>query len=164
MPAKPPKKSGAKKTAAKNGRPSKFTPEMVRQTRFLTEKGCTDSDLAEFFKVDVRTIDNWKLSHPEFLQAQKEGKAVANSAVVRSLYQRAIGYSHSDSHFSSYEGKVTATPYTKHYPPETVACIFWLKNRLPAEWRDKQILDVETSSMDAFFKSLRTKTGLQNET
>ena len=24
------------------------------------------------------------------------------------------------------------------YPPDTTAAIFWLKNRKPAEWRDKQ--------------------------
>jgi hypothetical protein len=26
---------------------------------------------------------------------------------------------------------------TKHYPPDTTAAIFWLKNRRPSEWRDK---------------------------
>jgi len=25
----------------------------------------------------------------------------------------------------------------KHYPADVTACIFWLKNRLPAEWRDR---------------------------
>jgi hypothetical protein len=29
------------------------------------------------------------------------------------------------------------TPLTKHYPPDTTACIFWLKNRKPKEWRDR---------------------------
>jgi len=26
----------------------------------------------------------------------------------------------------------------KHYPANVTACIFWLKNRLPAEWRDRR--------------------------
>ena len=26
----------------------------------------------------------------------------------------------------------------KHYPADVTACIFWLKNRLPAEWRDRR--------------------------
>jgi hypothetical protein len=25
----------------------------------------------------------------------------------------------------------------RHYPPDTTACIFWLKNRRPDLWRDK---------------------------
>jgi hypothetical protein len=49
-----------------------------------------------------------------------------------------VGYQHDDLHFSSYEGEVTATPYVKHYAPDTTAAIFWLKNRKPDDWRDRQ--------------------------
>jgi hypothetical protein len=38
---------------------------------------------------------------------------------------------------SQYEGRITITPLKKHYPPDTTACIFWLKNRQPQQWRDK---------------------------
>jgi len=34
-------------------------------------------------------------------------------------------------------------PTVKHYPPDTTAAIFWLKNRQPAKWREKQ--EVETT-------------------
>jgi hypothetical protein len=30
-------------------------------------------------------------------------------------------------------------PYTEHYPPDTTAAIFWLKNRRRNEWRDRQL-------------------------
>jgi hypothetical protein len=26
--------------------------------------------------------------------------------------------------------------YVEHVPPDVTACIFWLKNRDPAHWRD----------------------------
>lgn len=29
-------------------------------------------------------------------------------------------------------------PYTEHYPPDSVACMFWLKNRQREKWKDKQ--------------------------
>jgi hypothetical protein len=36
-------------------------------------------------------------------------------------------------------------PYREHVPPDVTACIFWLKNRDPAHWRDawqvEQMLD-----------------------
>jgi len=35
------------------------------------------------------------------------------------------------------------TPLTKHYPPDTTACIFWLKNRKPREWRNRTELQME---------------------
>jgi hypothetical protein len=35
-------------------------------------------------------------------------------------------------------------PYQEHYPPDTVAAIFWLKNRQKEKWRDKQEVDHRT--------------------
>lgn len=119
------------------GRPSKFKLEFVAQARKLCDLGATDEDLADFFSVSIRTISNWKSEQPEFLQALKAGKDQADDRVERSLYQRAIGYTHDATHFSSFQGKVTATAYRNHCAPDVVAQIFWLKNRRPDQWRDK---------------------------
>jgi hypothetical protein len=124
------------------GRPSKFKAEFIGQAQKLCELGATDEDLADFFHVSIRTIANWKTEQPEFLQALKGGKDQADDRVERSLYQRAVGYTHDATHFSSFQGKVTATPYRNHCPPDVVAQIFWLKNRRPDLWRDKQIQEV----------------------
>ena len=64
---------------------------------------------------------------------------------MRSLYERAVGYSHDDVHITAYEGNPIITPITKHYAPETKAAIFWLKNRMPDDWRDQQHVDVKSS-------------------
>jgi hypothetical protein len=40
-----------------------------------------------------------------------------------------------------FEGEIITTKLTKHYPPDTTAAIFWLKNRQPGKWRDKTIVD-----------------------
>lgn len=126
-----------KKPPGKRGRPSKFTPATLRQARFLAARGATDAELAEFFEVSEKTLNTWKKTHPEFLQSLKDGKSVADDKVQNSLFQKAVGYSHPDTHVSNHQGTVTLTPVVKHYPPDTTACIFWLKNRKPAEWRDK---------------------------
>jgi hypothetical protein len=39
------------------------------------------------------------------------------------------------------QGEIVQTPIRKFYPPDTTAAIFWLKNRKPGEWRDKQELE-----------------------
>ncbi len=119
------------------GRPSKFTPAMLKQTKFLAERGCTDAELAGFFGISESTVNNWKKDHPKFMDALKEGKAVADNKIQRALFQRAAGFTHPDVHISNFQGVITVTNLTKHYPPDTTACIFWLKNRRPAEWRDK---------------------------
>jgi hypothetical protein len=38
-------------------------------------------------------------------------------------------------------GDIVQTPIRKFYPPDTTAAIFWLKNRAPAQWRDKQEIE-----------------------
>lgn len=126
----------------KTGRPSKFQPEMVEQARKLCLLGATDKEIADFFKVMVSTISLWKVQHPEFSDALKLGKEAADNRVERSLYQRALGYSHEAVKIFAdpKTGSEHVVPFTEHYPPDTVAAIFWLKNRRPDEWRDRREL------------------------
>jgi hypothetical protein len=124
------------------GRPSKYKPEFNEQAAKLCKLGATDKELADFFSVDVATINRWKADYPTFCESLKRGKEESDNRVEQSLYHRAVGYSHPDTHVSNYQGEVTLTPLTKFYPPDTVACIFWLKNRRPDQWRDK--FDVDT--------------------
>ena len=96
--------------------------------------GGTTADLAEALAIHPRSLERRR---GEICRTLKEAKADADAQVEKSLFQRATGYSHEDTYFSQYEGEVTATPYIKHYAPDVTACIFWLKNRKPAEWRER---------------------------
>lgn len=140
VPAKKPvKKQPAKKAVPKNkgGRPSKYKIEFNEQAKNHCSLGATDKQLATFFKVTVYTIDKWKQVHPEFLQALKDGKKTFdNETVVKALLHRAIGYSHPEEKIFVFKGKIVRAKTTKHYPPDSTALIYWLKNRLPEEWRD----------------------------
>lgn len=120
-------------------RPSAFKPEYVEQAKRLASVlGATDVEIAQFFGVSDRAIYRWKLAHPEFAKALKVGKAPANERVKRSLYLRAIGYSHEAEEVFRNNGKVTRVKTVKHYPPDTAACIFYLCNRDPENWKQKQ--------------------------
>lgn len=116
-------------------RPSKYEPAFDNQAKKLSELGLTDEQMANFFEVSIQTFNTWKGKHPTFLESLKLGKAQPDENVKRSLYQRAIGYSHEEDDIRVVEGAVVITPTIKHYPPDTTACIFWLKNRLPEEFR-----------------------------
>lgn len=122
----------------KKGRPTKYRPEFAEQAEKLCRLGATNIEIADFFGVAVSCVHRWCDAHPEFRDALKRGKDDADANVEQSLYRKALGYSHPDTHVSNYQGDVTITPITKHYPPDTTACIFWLKNRQPGRWRDKQ--------------------------
>ncbi len=126
------------------GRPSSYRTEYAEQTAKLARLGATDIEIADFFEVSEQTINAWKNSFPEFLESLKAGKEEADQRVERSLYRRALGFEHEAVKiFCGKDGQVTQVPYREIVPPDTTACIFWLKNRKKAEWRDK--LDHEHS-------------------
>jgi transposase len=119
------------------GRPSKFREEFIEQAFKLCLLGAIDTDLANFFEVDIATLYRWKNQFPRFCEALKKGKQVADAEVASRLFHRALGYSHAEDKIFQYEGEPVVVPTTKHYPPDTTAAIFWLKNRQPQRWRDK---------------------------
>ncbi len=119
-------------------RPSKFNPTFPDQARKLCKLGATDLEIADFFAVNVATLYRWKNDYPEFCEALKEAKIEADNRVEESLFHRATGYSHDAVKiFNDKDNGVTTVPYREHYPPDTTAAIFWLKNRQPERWRDK---------------------------
>ena len=126
--------------APKRGQPTKYKAEFAAQAAKLCDLGATDADLADFFKVTTRTIDNWKAAHEDFFRSLKSGKVAADERVERSLYQRAVGYrQEAVKVFMPAGAKVPVyAPYTEVIAPDTTAAIFWLKNRKPDEWRDKR--------------------------
>lgn len=118
---------------------SAYNRAYAAQAKKLCQLGATDQELADFFDVAKKTISRWKHAHPEFHKALTVGKEVADERVKRSLYMRAVGYEHDAVKiFLSKEGVPIYAPYTEHCPPDTTACIFWLKNREPDKWREKQ--------------------------
>ena len=119
-------------------RPTKYKDEYVAQAEKLCKLGATDIEIADFFDVDVRTLYRWKGEHDEFCQSLKAGKDVADERVERSLFSRANGYEHDEIDIRVVDKSIVQTPIRKYYPPDTTAAIFWLKNRKPQRWRDKQ--------------------------
>ena len=123
----------------KTGRPSRYNPELHPDTaRSLARKGKTNQQIAEALGVNLDTVQTWINTYPEFSEALKEGKAPADAKVERCLFQRAIGYKITEKKVIQLpDGTVRKEVTEKEIAPDTTAQIFWLKNRLPGEWRDK---------------------------
>jgi hypothetical protein len=138
------KPSGKAKAESKRkvGRPSEFKPEFCEQAEKLCKLGATDEELAEFFGVTTTTIDNWKVKHPAFLGAVKEGKVLADINVANSLYKKATGYVLETERVIGKGDNARVVPLKIAIEADTTAAIFWLKNRRKAHWRDKQDVDL----------------------
>lgn len=120
------------------GKPSKYPSLDLEQVRKLAEAGWTDSQMAEFFGVVESTWYLWKVKHPEFKEMLKGWKDTADERVERSLYENAIGYTHKELRTFVIDGEIVTKEVERNYPPHATSAIFWLKNRKPAQWRDKQ--------------------------
>lgn len=115
-------------------RPSKYDKKFARQAKKLCDLGATDDDLAEFFQVTQRTINNWKSRYKEFFQALSTAKDAYDDRVERALALRAIGYSHPHTDIRVVDDKIVTTETIKHYPPDTKAALAWLYNRRGDHW------------------------------
>ena len=139
---------------SKRGRPTEFKPEFVEQSAKLCALGATDDEIADFFEVHRSTIYRWKLEHPDFCDAIKTAKDVADERVERSLYQKATGYNVTEEQavkikVEQYKEAVEVVQVEKHIPADTTAAIFWLKNRRKHEWRDKHEYEHELGARTA---------------
>lgn len=124
------------------GRPSKFNVSIQKKIKKLALRGFTDIEIAEIVDIKEQTLTNWKKRYPGFFASLKDWKNAADYDIERSLYERAKGYSHPEDKIFCNNGDIVVQPTIKHYPPDPTSMIFWLKNRQPEKWRDKQEIDL----------------------
>ncbi|MEK3674615.1 helix-turn-helix domain-containing protein [Paenibacillus sp. FSL R10-2771] len=101
--------------------------------------GLTDLKIAERLGISEASFYKYRNEHEEFTEALKNGKEIIDTMVENALLKAALGYEYE-------ERKITddTIERTKKYAqPNTTALIFWLKNRKPQQWRDKQELGIE---------------------
>ena len=111
-----------------------ITPQLVK---WMRRSGLTDVEIADQINIDVRTLYRWKDRFPQIRQALKESANFVDSLVEDSLLKRALGYEIIEEEFKrGRDGMTIRVKKTrKHVVPDTVACIYWLKNRQPLRWR-----------------------------
>ena len=97
--------------------------------------GLTDKQIAYNLGIAMSTLQEYKNKHKEFSETLKRGKEVVDREVENALYKSAVGYRYTEQAVTNKGDIVTIEKLEK---PNTTAMIFWLKNRKPQEWRDKQ--------------------------
>mgnify|MGYP000927218181 CR=1 FL=1 len=113
----------------------------LAEVKEWAEKGLIDKDIAHNLGISYSTFNKWKSEHAEMRESLKIGKEVADEIVENKLYQRAIGYNYEETSTEKEGERIKTKKTIKEMPPDVTAQIFWLKNRLPAKWRDKQEID-----------------------
>lgn len=127
------------KVPKKNGRPlgsSGYRPEMCEPVRKVCALGAIDTDIADFLNVSERTVRSWRTQYPDFAEACRLGKEIADKRVEDSLFRMATGYVIETEKVFCSEGQIIRAETFEHVNPVPSAAIFWLKNR--QGWRDSQ--------------------------
>lgn len=151
----------------------------VKPKLFLVEMwardGLTDEQIAENLDISVASFYNYKNEHLEFLESLKKGKEVADYEVENALFKKALGYNakikkafkvkevlYENGKRLKETERIEYAEDEVHIPADTTAQIFWLKNRKPNTWRDKQELEHKANNgildeMTEYFKKKADK-------
>lgn len=110
-----------------------FDKSYIPRVRDLGYLGASDAEIAQMLGISVTTLRAWHDRYPEFAAAWDDGKLHASAKVAAALFKRACGYD---------VVKVKTTPRgtireTVHIEPSVPACVFWLTNKRPDQWKNK---------------------------
>jgi len=131
------------------GRPTDYQEQFVDMAYVACkEGGFTDVKLAKLFNVSKSTIANWKNEYPEFLDSIKKGKDEFNLADAEDSQLKLVKghyyYEITKEPTVLDDKKLVVTKKVRKYiPPNPTSLIFFLKNRDPERWRDKQVHEHE---------------------
>jgi hypothetical protein len=147
------------------GRKGKYeewlNPDGLLRIEGWARDGLTEAQIAHNMGISVSSLADWKNKYPQLLDALKKGKAPVDIEVENALLKSALGHTqiirkpikvkterqivgegrYVEEHIEYAEEEV----YT---PPQVLAQIFWLKNRKPDKWREKQVIEADTSALE----------------
>lgn len=103
--------------------------------------GLTNEQIAGNMGISRETLNQWRKRYPDISDALKKGKEVVDRQVENALLKRALGYKYEEIKTEKTEEGKKVTVTVKEVVPDTTAQIFWLKNRKPEQWRDKQQIE-----------------------
>lgn len=154
-------KSNSKKKAGAHGKFKKWLePEGLLLLQSWARDGLTDEQIAKNIGISRSTLSEWKNKYPDISDTLKKGKEIVDIQVENALLKRALGYEYEEVEesetFNPDTGETTKTRrIIKHVVADTTAQIFWLKNRRPDKWRNREEIEVRNdSSTNEILKSI----------
>ena len=129
-------------------------PDGLLKLEGYARDGLTDEQIAKNMGIVTKTLYEWKNKYSAISEALKRGKEVIDIEVENALLNKALGfkvtvkksYKVKDVEYDNgrkvkESERIEMVDEEQYIPPDTTAQIFWLKNRKPAEWRDKQNIE-----------------------
>ena len=128
-----------------------LTEEGLIRIEGWARDGLTKEQIAHNMGINAKTLYVWENTYDPICNALKKGKEVVDRMVENSLLSKALGCTkkikkpikvkeviYKDGKRVKETERIEYAEEEVFVPPDTTAQIFWLKNRKPNEWRDKQ--------------------------
>ena len=139
------------------GRNSKYNytdHQFLLNIEGLARDGWDDKQICEKYHLNETYFCELKNKYPELNEALKRGRSPLDIHVENSLYKRAVGLKIItvvrkfiiDENGNETE-KVIVQETETQLPPDTGACMAWLKQRKPEKW-NKQPIKIEQTNID----------------
>lgn len=138
-----------------------LTPEGLLRIEGWARDGLVDEQIAHNMGINPATLYEWKKKFPEISEALKNGKDVVDRMVENALFERALGgvrqvkktFKVKESYYDENGKKCEKEKLVQgvdevYIPGDTLAEIFWLKNRKREQWKEKQPESQDTSALD----------------
>lgn len=116
--------------------------------------GLTDEQIAKNLGISKTSLYKYKEEHIELFELLKKGKEIIDYEVENALLKKALGFKetvkkaikvknveYSNGRRLKETEDVIMVDEEIFVQPDTTAQIFWLKNRKPDKWRDKQVVE-----------------------
>ena len=154
-------KKNSNKERSSGGRHKKWEALNIKDkldsVRGWSLHGSTDVEIAKMLGVSKTVLYEWKNEYPEFAEAIKKGKEIANGEILNSAFKQATGFYvteqmavkvRTNEEVPTADGKgtkwlpaerVEVVDVIKFVPANSTMAIFMLKNRLPTDYKDKQV-------------------------
>lgn len=128
---------------------AKYTYWLTEEGLLLIEgwarDGLTEEQIANNIGISRSTLNEWKKKFSDISDTLKQSKEIADRQVENALHKTALGFYYEEDMVTNQGDVVRVKKYSK---PNTTAQIFWLKNRKPANWRDKQEIEQTNTNIE----------------
>lgn len=139
-----------------------ITEEGLLKLEGWARDGLTEEQIAKNVGISRSTLNEWKKKYPDISDTLKKGKDISDRMVENALFKSAIGerltlkkpikvkeVTYKDGKRVKEIEHIEYADEEVIIQPNTAAQIFWLKNRKPEMWKDKQDINVKDDTEKA---------------
>lgn len=125
-----------------------YTDDHARQAYLLALEGVTEVRMAELWGIHINTLNDWKVTRPEFCQALKDGGILANVKVAEHFFLNCLDRYVDDEEIHVWKGEVIRVPIRRFIQGDKWAQARWLATKDRANWTLTEHVQIDQTNIN----------------